>query len=127
MTPLQLARDHLDPDAPAEIYKAVNAALEAENPDLAAVLAEMERTVAKYGHRLDMADGTGALLSDVLAKNAKKVCDEAGDQATAADIFREEAYEVLAETDPARLYAELTQVVSVGLLWMGRLRMRGAS
>jgi hypothetical protein len=52
-----------------------------------------------------------------LAEAARALCQLHADQGivTWRDIFGEEAAEVLAESDPARLRAELVQVVAVGV------------
>ena len=41
-----------------------------------------------------------------------------GGEGTWADILREEYFEALAETDPARLRVELIQVAAVAVAWV---------
>lgn len=73
-------------------------------------------------------DGTGSESDKKAAAFARELTDsraEAGD-VTWRDILREEVAEAFAESDPARLDAELTQVAAVAVAWKEDLAMRSA-
>jgi protein involved in temperature-dependent protein secretion len=89
--------------------------------------AERQRQLAKFGeqHHPDGTGGSGALY---VADRYRTVVDralEAGN-ATWRDIALEEVYEALAESDPARLRAELVQVAAVCAAWIADLDSREA-
>lgn len=89
--------------------------------------AERDRQDTKWGEQ-NHPDGTGLDKGyGELALHAKATTDWKARQGTVtwADIFREEAYEALAEADPAALRAELVQVAAVCTQWIEALDRRG--
>lgn len=93
---------------------------------------EMGRQDAKWGAQ-SLPDGTGPALTvvgvraDNIAEALKDRCDDLDSmgETTWGATMIEEAFEVLAEDDPAKLDAELVQLVAVGLQWLADLRTRG--
>jgi hypothetical protein len=79
---------------------------------------ERERQDAKFGPQ-NHPDGTGAAGSEQMANMARNTCQDAARQGrTTWDlILMEEVREALAETDPAKLRAELIQVATVCQNW----------
>jgi hypothetical protein len=65
-------------------------------------------------------NGTGGEDRIREATWAREYCQRASDFGTVtwADIFEEEAFEALAESDPERLRAELLQVAAVAVAWV---------
>ncbi|MEV5720647.1 hypothetical protein AB0L41_42850 [Amycolatopsis mediterranei] len=106
-------------------------------PVLADVLAERARQDARFG-RQDHPDGTGPdvvnpvslayCIGDAL-DDARQATDRALSRGTVtfADILTEEAFEALAETDPAQLRAELVQVAASAVCWIEALDRRAAA
>lgn len=85
---------------------------------LADVVAERSRQDARWG-RQDHPNGTGPVLAR-LAARARNECEKAfaGGRGTWADIFLEEVFEALAESDPVKLREELVQAIAVGEAWI---------
>lgn len=83
-----------------------------------AVRDERERQDARWGEQ-NHPDGTGGVNAVLLRENAREVCQKYASQgAVSWDlILKEEVYEALAETDPAKLRAELIQVAAVAQAW----------
>lgn len=79
---------------------------------------ERARQDAKFGVQRHP-NGTSAKFKPLAdaARNATRAADLSGQQ-TWANIFREEFWEALAETDRAKLRAELIQVIAVGVAWV---------
>lgn len=74
----------------------------------------------------DLPDGTGITGDTERANSARHVCDvmlERG-EGTYRDVFYEEVMEALAESDPAKLRAELVQAVAVGVKWIEAIDRR---
>lgn len=73
-------------------------------------------------------DGTGLSTDKASATRAKLICDRLADQGLVAwrDILHEEVSEAFAETDPAKLRAELIQVAAVAVNWIEAIDRRGA-
>jgi hypothetical protein len=93
---------------------------------LGEVLQERIDQAAKWGEQ-NHPDGTGGLY-EAAAETARARCDahaRAG-SVTWAHIFREEAYEALAESDEARLREELVQVAAVAVAWVEAIDRRRA-
>jgi len=92
----------------------------------------------KHGDQSHLPDGTGPRtrvlepvneVSDaavLLARWAKDATDTAAKNGTVTftDILLEEVFEALAESDPARLRAELIQVAAVTVQWIEALDAR---
>ncbi|MEV6644568.1 hypothetical protein [Amycolatopsis sp. NPDC051371] len=114
---------------PAATYQTV--------PVLAEVLAERARHDSRFG-RQDHPDGTGperdnpvrlAYTIGEATDVARQVTDRALSRGTVtfAQILTEEAFEALAETDPARLRAELVQVAASAVCWIEAIDRRTTS
>ncbi|WP_051734993.1 MULTISPECIES: hypothetical protein [Streptomyces] len=86
--------------------------------------AERGRQLQKWGDQRHR-DGTN-LANDGWAAHAKAQCQNAADEdrLTWAHILQEEFTEVMAETNPARLRAELIQVAAVCAAWVSDLDRR---
>jgi hypothetical protein len=83
------------------------------------IVAERDAQDALFGVQ-DLPDGTGITGDKERADSARHVCDvmfERG-EGTYRDVFYEEVMEALAESDPAKLRAELVQAVAVGVKWL---------
>jgi hypothetical protein len=115
---------------------ATPAAIYATVPVLAEVLAERARQDARFG-RQDHPDGTGperdnpvrlACTVGEATDTARQATDRAlsRGEVTFAQILTEEAFEALAETDPARLRAELVQVAASAVCWIEAVDRRTA-
>lgn len=92
---------------------------------LSDALAELARQERVWGHQ-DHPDGTGGPEAEQEMVAAKADCQAAhvrGEQ-TWARILREEAAEVRAETEPAKVRQELVQLIAVSLNWGQRLAER---
>lgn len=92
---------------------------------------ERHRQDARWGDctapgRLRMKDGTGGEAMVLKRDLTRLVVDEAMAQGvdTWAMILREEVAEVMAETDPKALRAELVQVAAVAVLWIEMIDRR---
>ncbi len=96
-----------------------------------AVLREVnrERTAqnAKWGEQ-NHPDGTGQYPEQIDADVARMACQDAADGGYLdwLHILREEVAEAFAETDPARLRAELIQVAAVAAAWIEAIDRRKA-
>ncbi len=99
---------------------------------LADVIAERWRQDAKWGrafNRIDIPDGTGGFPlfdAEAYAAAAKEACDMAfaGGRGSFRHILAEEFAEVVAESDPVKLRAELVQVAAVACLWCEVIDLR---
>lgn len=104
--------------------------------ELLSVLCEIEaergRQDAKWGEQ-NHCDGTGPDVeilpgwpAQELADAARNSCQRYAEMGIASwrAIFGEEVCEALAESDPARLRAELVQAVSVGVAWIQAIDRR---
>lgn len=92
---------------------------------LAEIATERAAQDALFGVQ-DLPDGTGITGDTDRANSARHVCDvmfERG-QGTYRDVFYEEVMEALAESDPAKLRAELVQAVAVGVKWLEAIDRR---
>ncbi len=71
-------------------------------------------------------DGTGGYAEEVLAAAAKQATNLAAANGTLTwrDVLREEVHEAFAESDLARLRAELVQVAAVCLRWIEDITSR---
>lgn len=71
-------------------------------------------------------DGTGLPGDAACAVMARAVCDRShkAGRGTWRQILDEEVCEALAETDPARLRAELIQVAAVAVAWVEAIDRR---
>ena len=109
---------------------------------LAEVGIERARQQAKHGDQTDLPDGTGPLLkidvgwthptAEYLAKRMTDRTNAAsrneGDgTVTFEQILTEEWAEAIAESDPARLRAELVQVAAVAVQWIEAIDGRPTS
>lgn len=74
----------------------------------------------------DLPDGTRADRFRPMADINRRACDEAFKygRGTYRHVFLEEVYEALAESDPAKLRAELIQAVAVGVKWLEAIDRR---
>ena len=99
---------------------------EATQAVLAAIDFERKRQDVKWGNLPHLPDGTGDQVWSELATMAKQVCDEAAKTKTVTwtDIFLEEVYEALAETDMDKVVGELVQVAAVVSRWIEDLAER---
>lgn len=91
------------------------------------VYLERERQDAKWGEQ-NHPDYTGISEVDRMAADAaRKMCDEAFKSGVGAwrYILLEEVLEAFAESDPARLRAELIQVAAVAIAWVECIDRRG--
>ncbi|MFD5509148.1 hypothetical protein ACFWIB_15405 [Streptomyces sp. NPDC127051] len=87
--------------------------------------AERGRQLAKFGDQRHP-DGTGRPGDDGLSARARRVCEKAAANRslTWRQILHEEVREALAESDPAKLRAELIQVAAVCAAWVSDLDQR---
>ncbi len=90
------------------------------------VAEELDRQRLKFGEQ-NHPDGTGGSAFKAAADTFRQLCD--WDTKTGAVTWRiilqEEVYEALAESDPAKLRAELVQVAAVAVQWILALGRRG--
>lgn len=91
--------------------------------------AERQRQLAKFGEQ-HHPDGTGAEYYVAMADEARDdverfVAHHSGPKW--ALILLEEVYESLAESDPAKLRAELVQVAAVCAAWVADIDSRAAA
>lgn len=89
------------------------------------IMRERDAQDARFGVQ-DLPDGTGGPVMVARADEARAQCDYlfsvgAGDFRA---VFLEEVYEALAESDPAKLRAELVQAVAVGVKWLEAIDRR---
>lgn len=89
------------------------------------IRAERVRQVDKWGIH-DWPDGWGYGLARYQAESSRVACDEAFEQGrgTWRHILNEEVLEVFAETDTARIRAELVQVAAVAVQWIEAIDRR---
>jgi malonyl CoA-acyl carrier protein transacylase len=92
---------------------------------LSEVMQERARQDAKWGEQ-NHPDGTGGQFFKYVAKITREACDaqSASGQITWRHILDEEAAEVCAETDPAKLREELVQVAAVAVAWIEAIDRR---
>ena len=91
-----------------------------DRPDiLPEIAAERARQDAKWGEQ-NHPDGTGNAGDAHVARLAKSWCDNAAKRGalTYRHILDEEVQEAFAESDPAKLRAELVQVAAVAVAWI---------
>lgn len=98
------------------------------------VALELRRQVAKWGEQ-NHPNGTGPMYLfwpavasksftyGPLAEKAKQSTDNAATHGglNYADIFLEEVFEALAESDPAKLRTELIQCAAVAVAWVEKI------
>lgn len=104
-------------------------AMEAMVGVLGEVLQERHDQHAKWGVQ-NHPNGTGGPERIHEAEWARDYCNAAAARGTVTwlDIFEEEAAEVMAESNPERLRAELVQVAAVAVAWVEAIdRRRGVS
>jgi hypothetical protein len=91
------------------------------------VAAERVRQDIKWGEQ-NHPDGTGGGRSAAAAAGARMACKVAARDGsmTWRDVMREEVAEAFAETDPAKLRAELLQVAAVAAAWVEAIDRRPA-
>jgi len=89
---------------------------------------ERDRQDSKWGEQ-NHPDGTGQKCDESNASNRRIECDRAAADGTVTfrHILAEEVAEAFAETDAARLRAELVQVAAVAVMWIEALDRREAS
>lgn len=94
------------------------------DPELwAHVLAEHERQQKKHGPQ-DYRPGTGDDKLWALCQNVKELVGAKDDLGTTtwSEVLIEEVLEVVSETDPGNLKAELIQVATVCLAWASKIK-----
>lgn len=76
-----------------------------------------------HGRPLPQPHARVAVTMGTLAHTARAVTDQAANLGTVtyADILLEEVGEAFAESDPARLRAELIQVAAVAVAWVAKI------
>lgn len=95
-------------------------------PSLVAEIAEERaRQDAKWGEQ-NHPNGTGDYLEIIEADVARMACEGAaeGGYLDWLHILREEVCEAFAESDPARIRAELVQVAAVAVAWVEAIDRR---
>lgn len=93
---------------------------------LDAVAAERGRQDNQWGEQ-NHPDGTAAdFTARAMRDSARVVCESKAKRGalTWADVLDEEYWEARAETDPARLRAELVQVAAVAVAWIEAIDRR---
>jgi hypothetical protein len=87
--------------------------------------AERQRQIAKFGDQ-HLPDGTGLPIYEHAARRYRAQADRNADSGVLAwrDVFLEEVYEALAESEPAKLRVELIQVAAVCAKWVADLDRR---
>ena len=94
---------------------------------MAQIAAERQRQDVKWGEQ-NHPDGTGLKYDVLMADVAKRACQANGpDEDNWRDVLAEEVYEAFAETDPAKLRAELIQVAAVAAAWVEAIDRRGGA
>lgn len=90
------------------------------------VIEERERQDTLYGTDPQYLDGTGDEFQRSEVEVAKQVCQDAADAGELrwADVLYEEVAEALAESDPAKLRAELIHVAAVAARWVQAIDAR---
>lgn len=102
---------------------------EATRKALADVSAERDRQRARHGEQT-LPDGTGLEAWDEIERDdARRRCDRAtlAGRLSWRLVFEEEVAEVLAETEPELLRAELVQVAAVAVQWIEAIDRRNGS
>lgn len=89
------------------------------------VAAERARQDERWGEQ-NHPDGTGSPDQAKLAELARTWCEDTfgAGYGTWADVLAEEVAEALAESDPARLRAELVQVAATAVCWIEAIDRR---
>lgn len=84
------------------------------------IRAERTRQQHKHGDQSHLPDGTGRMARSIDAANRRNECDRAVERGvvTFRHILAEEVAETFAETEAARLRAELVQVAAVAVQWI---------
>jgi hypothetical protein len=92
---------------------------------LGEIVAERTRQDVRWGEQ-NHPDGTAITGDDERAASARHTCQSmaARGEVTWRDILWEEVAEALAESDPARLRAELIQVAAVAAAWVEAIDRR---
>ncbi|MCB5168031.1 hypothetical protein LG634_24790 [Streptomyces bambusae] len=87
--------------------------------------AERQQQLAKFGDQRHP-DGTGTGILRHLANRHRELAEEHAGAPTFTwrMVLQEEVYEALAESDPARLRAELVQVAAVCAAWVSDIDRR---
>ncbi|MGW6638503.1 hypothetical protein [Streptomyces cyaneofuscatus] len=100
---------------------------DATNAVLAEIATERAAQDAIFGQQ-DLPDGTGDEWMAAMCSVSRSECDSAfhRGEGTYQHVFLEEVYEALAESDPAKLRAELVQAVAVGVKWIEAIDRRAA-
>ncbi|WP_326742615.1 hypothetical protein [Streptomyces sp. NBC_01768] len=98
---------------------------DATNAVLADIATERAAQDAIFGVQ-NLPDGTGTNTFYREAHEHRRMCDRAFErgEGTFRHVFLEEVYEAMAETDPAKLRAELVQAVAVGVKWIEAIDRR---
>jgi hypothetical protein len=94
---------------------------------IAAVVDERKRQDDKWGEQ-NHYNGTGGESAKHWANVLRRDCERAfqDGRGTWAHILDEEVAEALAESDPAKLRAELIQVAAVAVAWVEKLDREAA-
>ncbi|WP_406420008.1 hypothetical protein [Streptomyces sp. NBC_00842] len=89
---------------------------------------ERQAQLKKFGDQ-EHPDGTGLPVYEHAARRYRDQADRNAASSVLAwrDILLEEVYETLAESDPAKLRAELLQVAAVCAAWIWDLDQRSAA
>jgi predicted XRE-type DNA-binding protein len=93
---------------------------------------ERDRQTERWGDQSHLPDGTGPnftprgtrLMMHELAGIQREANNDYPDKITFQEILLEEVWEALAETNPERLWAELTQVAAVVVQWLEVIERR---
>jgi hypothetical protein len=95
---------------------------------LADIADERRRQDNKWGEQ-NHPDGTGGPHTAAYAAHDKALCDREHrkGRGTWLHILQEEVSEAFAESDPAKLRAELVQVAAVAAAWIEAIDRRAAS
>jgi hypothetical protein len=95
---------------------------------LSEVLAERIRQDDRWGEQ-NHPDGTGSKHQGEAAALARMACEDAfgSGYGSWCHVLFEETWEALAESDPARLRAELLQVAAVAVAWVEAIDRRSAA
>lgn len=95
---------------------------------LGEIVAERARQDAKFGEQ-NHRDGTGQYPETIDADVARMACKQAaeGGYLDWLHILREETAEAFAESDPAKLRAELVQVAAIAVAWIEAIDRRNGA
>jgi hypothetical protein len=112
----------------ADVSAFMGRTLGPDAPVLAEIQAERERQDAKFGEQ-NHPDGTGLPIYQHSARRYRDAADRNAAAGVLAwrDVLLEEVHEALAESDPARLRAELVQVAAVATAWIAAIDRRPAA